>query len=120
MHELNAAEYAVDAREVDRRERLERVPQQFKGKGSTPDGAPEFMNVSGQINLLSNDMDQLSKEICELRAALAPVLKEMDNKQPRREFCSVRSGMAAELGAIHMTLCDARQTVELTLLQLDL
>ncbi len=84
-------------------------------------GPPDHLSVQGAINLISNDMRQLLEVIGELRARLSPILAEGQSSERKSgPGMPVLSKTAAELSDIHGVVQNARELVEITLLQLDL
>lgn len=84
-------------------------------------GPPDHLSVQGAINLIGNDMRQLLENISDLRAKLSPMLAERESSnRPLRPGLPVACKMAAELSDIHSVVQNARELVEITLLQLDL
>lgn len=83
--------------------------------------APDHLSVQGAINLIGNDVRQLLENISDLRARLSPLLAERESSNlPLRPGLPVACKMAAELSGIHDIVQNARELVEITMLQLDL
>lgn len=123
---MNHMQPQVDARYPQgmATESVKGSPSEFGYQGPRPmrpHEAPDHLSVQGAINLISNDMRQLLEVLGELRARLSPILAEGHSSERRGgPGMPVLSKTAAELSDIHSNVQNARELVEITLLQLDL